>query len=297
LFISGNGAPSPFSFDAAPILTGRSTVLGAGRFRYTNVTAGRYTVTAKRPADSLWAKADVDVSGSDITGLELRLQPALSISGRVVFDGKTLAPPASLASVRIMLSSPGGSGGGMGNLTNYGLGTSIAVNADEDGLFAASGIIPGGYMATSFIAGNAPATGWWLRSAMIGGVDAVDVPVVIDSANARNIVFTFSDRHAELSGTLTTPAGQPATDYYVVVIPAARELWQPNSRRMKIARPSTAGRYILTDLPPGDYLLAAVTDFAASDFKDRTILEQLAGVAVKVSITDGAKAVQDLRLR
>jgi hypothetical protein len=297
LFISGNGAPSPFSFDAAPIMTGRSTVLGAGRFRYTNVTAGHYTVTAKRPADSLWAKAEVDVSGNDVTGLELRLQPALSMSGRVVFDGKTLAPPASLASVRVLLSSPGGSGGGMGNLTNYGLGTSIAVNADEDGLFSASGIIPGEYLASAFIAGNSPATGWWLRSATINGADAVETPVSIDGANTRNIVFTFSDRHAELSGTLTTPAGQPATDYYVVVIPAGRGLWQPNSRRMKIARPSTAGRYVFADLPPGDYLIAAVTDFAASDFKDRTILEQLAGAAVKVSIAEGAKAVQDLRLR
>ena len=105
-----------------------------------------------------------------------------------------------------------------------------------------------------------------------------------------------SDRHAELSGTLTTPAAQPTTDYYVVVIPANRALWQPNSRRMKIARPSTSGRYVFADLPPGDYLVGAVTDFAASDFKDRTVLEQLAGAAVKVTITDGAKVVQDMRI-
>lgn len=297
LFISGNGMPSPFSFDAAPIMTGRSTELGAGRFRYTNVTEGRYTVTAKRPANPpLWAKAEVDVSGGNVSGLELRLQPALSISGRVVFDGKTLAPPDNLTSVRITLSSPVGPGGGMANQTNYGLGTSIAVNADEDGFVRASGIIPGEYLAGSFITGNAPATGWWLRSAMINGADAADVPVTIDASNAGNIVFTFSDRHSELSGTLSTPAGQPATDYYVVVIPAARALWQPASRRMKIARPSTAGRFLFVDLPPGDYLMAAVTDFSASDFKDHTILEQLSGAAVKVSVADGAKVVHDLRI-
>ena len=50
LFISGNGTPSPVMFDAAPIMTRRSTTLGAGRFRYTNVTAGRYTTPAS-PAD------------------------------------------------------------------------------------------------------------------------------------------------------------------------------------------------------------------------------------------------------
>jgi hypothetical protein len=132
---------------------------------------------------------------------------------------------------------------------------------------------------------------------MINGVDAADLPATIDGPSTGNIVFTFSDRHAELTGTLSTPAGQPATDYYVVVIPSSRELWQPNSRRMRIVRPSSAGRYVFADLPPGSYLVAAVTDFAASDFKDRTILEQLSGAAIKVSIADGARVEQNLAIR
>ncbi|HEX5068959.1 MAG TPA: carboxypeptidase-like regulatory domain-containing protein, partial [Vicinamibacterales bacterium] len=295
LFISGNGTPSPM-FDAAPIMTGRSTTLGPGRFRYTNVTAGRYTVTAKRPGDPpLWAQAQVDVSGADVTGLELHLQPGLSLRGRLVFDGQTLAPPANLASVRITIAPPTGGGGGMANLTNYGLGTSMAVNADDDGFFQIGGVIPGDYVVGSFIPGN-PATGWWLRSAMVNGVDAVDLPAAIDGAVNGDIVLTFSDRHSELSGTLSTPAGLPTTDYYVVVIPADPTLWRGAARRMKIARPSTAGRYVFTDVPPGEYLVSAVTDFAASDFKDRTILEQLAGAAVKVRIADGERVVQDLRI-
>jgi len=296
LFISGNGTPSPM-FDAAPIMTGRSTTMGAGRFRYTNVTAGRYTVTAKRPADPpLWAQAQVDVSAADVTGLELRLQPGLSLFGRVVFSGNTLAPPANLAAVRVSIAPPIGSGGGMANQTNYGLGTSVAVNADEDGRFQIGGVIPGEYVFSSIIPGNTTATGWWLQSAIVNGVDAMDLPVTIDGAVKGEIVLTFSDRHSELSGTLSTPAGLPTTDYYVVAIPADSALWRGAARRMKIARPSTAGRYVFTDLPAGDYLVSAVTDFAASDFKDRAILEQLAGASVKVRITDGGKIVQNLQV-
>lgn len=295
LFITGNGTPNPM-FDAAPIMTGRSTTLGAGRFRYTNVTAGRYTITAKRPAEPpLWAQVDVDVSATDVKGLELRLRPALTISGRVYFDGKSVAPQ-NLASVRLSLAPPNGSGGGMANQTNYGLGTSIVVVADEDGLFRAPGIIPGEYIATAFIPGNTPATGWWLKSVMINGVNAVDVPATIGDTNLRDVVFTFSDRHTELSGTLSTPAGQPTTDYYIVAIPADRNLWRANSRRMKITRPSTAGRYAFSDLPPGDYLIAAVTDFAESDFRDRKILDELAGAAIRVTLGDGANVVQDVRI-
>jgi hypothetical protein len=297
LFISGNGTPGPISFDAAPILTGVPGTLGAGRFRYTNVTAGRYTVTAKRLAEPpLWAQAEVDVSAADVTGLELRLQPALTISGRVVFDGQTLAPPDNPASIRISLTSPTGAGGGMGNRTNYGLGTSVVVTPDEDGGFRVTGIIPGDYVASAFIPGSTPTSGWWLRSVTINGVDAVDVPVRIDGANLRDIVVRLSDRRPELSGTLSTSAGQPATDYYIVAFPADRALWRAGSRRMKIARPSTAGRYVFNDLPPGAYLIAAVTDFAESDFKDRAILDQLAGGAIGISLPDDGKVVQDLRL-
>jgi hypothetical protein len=226
----------------------------------------------------------------------LRLQPAPTISGRVVFDGKTTPPPDPLTSVRIMLVAAGGAGGGMGNLTNYGLGSSYAVSADEDGNFRVPALIPGAYTASAFITGNNPATGWSLRSATVGGINAADLPAAIDGSSSGNIVFTFSDRHSELSGTLSTPDGQATTDYYVVVIPADRALWQPNSRRMKLTRPSTAGRYVFTDLPPGDYLLAAVTDFATTDFKDRAILDQLAAAPVKVTLTDGAKVGQDLKI-
>lgn len=296
LFISGNGTPKPLMFDAAPIMTGRSTTLGAGRFRYTNVTSGRYTITAKRMAEpTLWAQVDVDVTATNVTGLELRLRPSLTISGRVHFDGKSAAPE-NLGSVRLTLASPSGSGGGMGNQTNYGLGTSVAMNADEEGSFRAPGIIPGEYIAGSFIPGNTPATGWWLKSVMINGVNAVDLPATIGDSNLRDVVFVFSDQHAELTGTLSTPAGQPSTDYYIVAIPANRALWRPSSRRMKIARPSTMGRYVFNDLPPGDYLISAVTDFAESDFRDRKVLEELAGAAIKVTLTDGAKLTQDVRI-
>jgi hypothetical protein len=297
LFISGNGTPNPLMFDAAPILTGRSTTLGAGRFRYTNVTAGRYTITAKRPAaPALWAQVDVDVSTANVTGLELRLRPALTVSGRVYFNGTTPAP-ANLASVRLTLAPPTGSGGGMGNQTNYGLGTSMVVNADDDGLFQMTGVIPGEYVASAFIPGNSPATGWWLRSVTINGVNAVDLPATIGDSSPGDVVFTFSDRHTELSGTLSSPAGQPTAEYYIVAMPADRALWRANSRRMRIARPSTAGRYVFTDLPPGEYLIAAVTDFAESDFRDRQMLDQVATAAMPIALGDGAKVIQDIRIR
>jgi hypothetical protein len=241
-FISGNGMPSPM-FDAAPIMTGRSTTMGAGRFRYTNVTAGRYTVTAKRPADPpLWAQVQVDVSAGDVTGLELRLQPGCRSSDAWSSVAAHSPRPPNLAAVRVSIAPPTGSGGGMANQTNYGLGTSVAVNADEDGRFQIAGVIPGEYVVSSFIPGNATATGWWLQSAIVNGVDAVDLPVTIDGAVKGEIVLTFFRSPQRVVGDAFQCRG--SSDDGLLrrrPFPADSALWRGAARRMKIARPSTAG--------------------------------------------------------
>ena len=46
----------------------------------------------------------------------------------------------------------------------------------------------------------------------------------------------------------------------MIVDSAHRRTWGPNSRRVKAVRPSVDGHYAIADLPPGDYLVAAVAD-------------------------------------
>ena len=47
------------------------------------------TVSINNSSPLLWGLADVSVTGSDVTGVALNLQPAMSFAGRVVFEGKT----------------------------------------------------------------------------------------------------------------------------------------------------------------------------------------------------------------
>jgi len=70
----------------------------AGKFSFAGVLPGDYTLVARAQSGPpaplsraggaptrplLWAQQDLSVSGSDVTGLGLRLQPGLSVSGRV----------------------------------------------------------------------------------------------------------------------------------------------------------------------------------------------------------------------
>jgi hypothetical protein len=132
---------------------------------------------------------------------------------------------------------------------------------------------------------------------VIDGRDVLDFPLEIGAAgDVGGAVATFTDRRTELSGTLLSAADVPAPDYFVVVFSADRMHWRSASRRVRFARPATDGRFIVRDLPAGDYLMAAVADLEPSDLDDATFMERLLSAAVKVTLGDGDKKRQDLTL-
>lgn len=145
----------------------------------------------------------------------------------------------------------------------------------------------------------APATaGWRLHSVMSGGRDLLDVPLVVDGSaqQVADVLITYTDRRSELAGTLTTSTGQPASEFTVIAFPVERSYWRPGARRIKTARPATNGAFSIMDLPAGDYLVAALTDFDPSDLLQGDYLEQIVSAGIKVVIADAQQTRQDLRI-
>jgi hypothetical protein len=260
-------------------------------FTYSNVSPGRYVISVRtRGGDSLYARAEVDVSGADITGLTLNLQPTIALRGRVVFDGKLPAP----AVTTIQLTAANGAGGGGSGSTQLGnLHIPPGVTA-ADGTFAVTEIIPDVYRLTT----NVPdSSGWWLKSAVINGRDVLDDALeILPGGDVSGAVLTFSDRLTQLSGTLLTTKEQIAPNYFIAVFPANRSLWRPESRRIRSARAGTDGRWIVRGLPPGDYLVAALTDLDPDELRDPAFLQNLLAASVKVTLGDGERKIQDLRI-
>jgi hypothetical protein len=154
-------------------------------------------------------------------------------------------------------------------------------------------VLPGSYTISSPLAD----AGWWLRSVVIDGRDVLDFPLELGAAgDVGGAIATFTDRRTELSGTLQTAANVPAPDYFVVVFSADPTHWRPASRRVQLTRPGTDGRFIVRDLPAGDYLMAAVADLEPSDVSDVTFMERLVSTAIKVTLGDGDKKRHDLTL-
>jgi hypothetical protein len=91
-------------------------------------------------------------------------------------------------------------------------------------------------------------------------------------------------------------AGRPMPEVYILVFSADRAFWTPQSRRIASKRPGSDGRYSVSNLPPGTYLLAAVTDVEPGQWFDPAYLQQLMPSAIRFTIGEGEKKVQDLRL-
>ena len=71
----------------------------------------------------------------------------------------------------------------------------------------------------------------------------------------------------------------------------------PQSRRIQAVRPGTDGAYLIPNLPPGTYLLAAVDDVEPGEWFDPAFLQRLAPSAIRLAIADGEQKARDIPRR
>jgi hypothetical protein len=131
-----------------------------------------------------------------------------------------------------------------------------------------------------------------------GGQDIIDTTLEIrPNQNLSDLVLTFTDQIPEITGRLIDGAGKPAPEYFVFVFSTDRAAWFQGSRRVRPpARPANDGKFSVLGLPPGEYYVAALTEFDQTDIYDASFLEQLIPAAFKIKLDEGEKKTQDLRI-
>jgi hypothetical protein len=261
-----------------------ATVNPDGTFLIPRVFPGKYTLNARRPSGTdgfkQWARLEMAVVDRDVRGLSVTLRPTVSLSGRVRLDSDAPLPSTP---VRFSMLESGNT-----LLSDIPGGASVA-----DGSFVIPGITPSRY----WLGATAPA-GWTLKSIKgPGDVDYADMPITVPENGAMpTFDVTFTKQTQLLSGTLQDATGRPATSYTVVVFSAERTYWTIQTRRVAAARPATDGSFSFATLPAGEYLMAAVTSVEDQQWFNPEFLAGLVSNAVKISIADGAKVVQNIRI-
>lgn len=238
----------------------------------------------------MWAQILVDVNGQSLSGLELNLRPAMSVSGRVVVD--TVVPPVAAVGRRTLIQ-----------LRPWPEQSPVAPTArratvQADGAFRIDGVVPGSYVVSVQPPAPSGAGALMLRSATVDDVDLMaNVLDMIPGGSTDGLVITLTDRVTEIAGRLIDASDRPVSEYLVLVFPADRRLWALGAERLRApVHTATDGLYAVGGLPPGDYYLAALTDVEPWDHLDPDFLELLVPGAIRITLADGERKRQDLRV-
>lgn len=283
-----------------------------GSFTITGVAPGRYTVHARMrgmpltpgtpgspqpgpppSAPGFWAVAEVSVDGLPVTGLAMTLQPGMTISGRVAVDGASPQASPEMSTVTVAARPV--------NVIDFATMVTGAARVAADGTFSITGLTPGTYRLSGQAMAQGPAPPLWMDvSVRLGAREVSDLAFELrPGEDIGDAVVTLTNRTQDLSGTLQDASGRPATEYTMIVFPADKAYWLPESRRILTARPATDGQFAFRGMqgpPAGEYLLAAVTDLRPNEQYDPAFLEALSKQAIKLTIGPGEIKKQDVKI-
>ena len=268
--------------------------------------AGMMPGLAAMSGATLWASEEFSINGQDVTDLDVRLQPGMSMSGTVVFEGDDPQRPADASRAQITLI-----------VADQEITTALDIafsmftgvipgKAQKDRTFQVDGIAPGRYRSSALPPGvmsplaafGAPSPdGWALKSIVWNGRDIADGAIDIRQGDdLTGVVVTFTKTVTEISGRLLDAAGKPTSGLPIVVFSTKPSDWPGGTRRVVSAKPASDGTFKVTGLPAGEYDMCALIDLDKNDLYDPSFLEQLVASSFKIAVADGEKKTQDLKL-
>jgi hypothetical protein len=262
-----------------------------GRFAFTRVPPGDYTVAARlpnstsKPTEALWGRTAVSVHGQNLEGLFIGLRPGTSIGGRLNIEGAGVTG-ADLKGLGLILRSqpPWRS-------------EVLEARVAADGRFVIDAVTPGRYrMMLTPQAPSGASPPLTLQSVQVNGEEFVDLPLdLVPDAPVGEILVTLSERSSHLSGRILDEAGRPRPDLSLLVFAADSRYWLPGSRRVQLARAATDGYFEIADLPAGDYRMVAFGEVEPDDPTDPRFLQPLMPAAIPLTLAPGERNVQDIR--
>jgi hypothetical protein len=265
---------------------------GDGAFTFTNVAPGRYNLNVRPmgqpgPTEE-FAVMPITVGNDDIENLIVTTSLGATIRGVVLTDDGT--PPTFRPDQVQIFASPVDMGINMigGGPTKVNDDFSFEMNTlfDRRMIRAATG---GGMGAQS---------GWYLKAVLFDGEDVTDRGIDFVAGRAyEGLQIIFTRKATDLSGLVTDDRGKPVLDVSVIVFPANRDLWTPQSRYVRTLRPDTSGRYTIKNLPPlDDYMVIAVQNLESGQGGDPEFLNRAREEAKSFSLNEGETKAVDIKV-
>ncbi|HTS48407.1 MAG TPA: carboxypeptidase-like regulatory domain-containing protein [Bryobacteraceae bacterium] len=263
----------------APGLSARSTgVSAAGEFSFDGVLPGDYFLEAKPVAEPaghpLVGWQTISLGNEDLDRVVVEMKPAVEVTGKIIVEGK---PPSSWPQITFTPAE--------------GLNYLDSPVIDVDGHFSLIGLEPAPYRVT--IGPVAPPM--FIKSVRFNGHD-IDSEIDLASGPSASLDIVISDRaSSSISGVVIDSAGPVGPNVTVV---AAPRRFQGRRIRILLTETDQNGRFSFSNLPAGDYFLAAMeTAFQNGNGVGLPLMpELLEKIGTPVTVNDDDSASVELRL-
>jgi len=224
-----------------------------GTFAIRNVPSGSYTLVAR--ANSLTARAQIDVGSADVANIQLHLEPGVMVTGTVKVvsaTGRKIEKPQ----YSVILMSP-----------EFVAGANNTVWDENKTAFTIPDVIPGSYRLTFSVPSH-----FYLKSATLGGRDIASSDVMI-GPGAGNIEVVLSDDAGAVEGDVSAEEG-PAVSWLFL---------ERDGALSRNARTDANGHFKIDNVPPGDYKVYAWDDNTKVEFANPQWM-QLNGKPIAVTV-------------
>lgn len=267
-------------FDVATALSdtaGRFTLLGVPEGQYVAWVEKRLPAAAGEGSEQrplLFASETITVGSAGIAELALTLRRAPRITVRL--DSRDVGAKPQMFEIWVEAVGVGGR----------------AMFVPNQKGTAGAPMVPARYLVTT-VAGN----GNPCMAMTSDGRDVSDEPLVLQDDDVE-VTIACGAPPTRLAGTVRDDRGSPDGEAMAVVFPADRRFWAGaglRARRKASAFTSASGVFSMANLPPGDYLVAALPTGGADFWQDPQVLDKLTSVATRVSLSAGETRTVDVR--
>ncbi len=264
---------------------GGNQVREDGTFSLVNVPPGEYVLQAQPMApgpdnQGEVATAVIAVAGEDVAGVALVASRGVVMRGRVVFDVKPPVGSIQPGSIGVVAIAKDPSGEMMGAL-----GWDMNGRVANDWTFELRARTSPVLLRTMQVP-----PGYSLKSVFWRGEDVTDHGISFKGTETiTDLQVILTARSSTVSGDVTDDSGKANIDYAAVIFPEDSALWMPYSSRMRLARPDQRGGFLVEQLPPGQYLAAALSSLEDGEEANPDLLERLRSVATPFTLQEGER--------
>jgi hypothetical protein len=260
-----------------------------GSFMLRGVVPGSYLLGATIGEEAeMTGVVPIEVAGVDLENINVIARRGIDIKGRVTYDGWPVnsgPPPRVIPDIVRVPFLPG-----MSIARNL---RSPAPNLEPDNSFVLRGVGAGDYRVFVRNAGFDPQQRTFVKSIRLGSWDVLRDGLHVDTGFEGELEIILGTTFAMLDGEVTDAQQVPVANATVTLVP-----YPADPQRLDLYRDvstDVAGRFRISGLPPGEYVVLAWEDVEYGAWTDSEFLRTYTGTGTRVRLEEGE--TQSVRVR